>query len=311
MPDTSLTLVVVAKDNRPVRQYKINRSTIRLAMGTALLVVAAVSGLAVRAFFPEPVDAATRRLAAENRVLMQELDTLQQRVEILQESLAGLEQRDELYRLLAGLEPLDPDLRLVGIGGPGDGSVEDSPLWRHDRESARQTFETSGQISQLLRRARLLAFSWREAEDTLQHKYHRLAATPSIYPTTGYLTSGFTSSRWHPILDKPRPHNGLDIVAPIGTPIFAAGRGTVRWAGRQDGYGLTVELDHGFGIVTRYAHASRVMVRVGQEVQRGDTIARVGQTGLSVGPHLHYEVLVNGRHADPRGFILESQVVPD
>jgi murein DD-endopeptidase MepM/ murein hydrolase activator NlpD len=311
MPDRSLTFVVVAEGNRPVRQYRVTRTAIRIAIGGALLLLVASGGLAARALLPPAKDPAARRLERQNVALVQELDTLQQRVDILQESLAGLEKRDELYRLLAGLEPLDAEVRMVGIGGPGDPAVEDTRLWDHDRRIARRAFETSNQLSELLRRARLLAFSWREAEDTLQFKHQRLASTPSISPTAGYMTSGFTSSRWHPILDKPRPHNGLDIVAAVGTPIHAAGRGTVRWAGPQDGYGLTVEIDHGFGIVTRYAHASRVLVRKGQKVERGEPIARVGQTGLTVGPHLHYEVLVNGRHADPRGFILESKVIPD
>lgn len=311
MPDRKLTLVVVAEDNRPVRQYKITRSAIRLAVGTVLLLAATGCGLVAWAWMPDSEDAATGRLQRQNAALTVELDTLQRRVAILHESLAGLEKKDELYRLLAGLEPVDADVRQVGIGGPGDRTVEETRLWPFDRSTAERAFETSNQVSQLLRRARLLAFSWSEAEDTLQFKHNRLAATPSIAPTLGYLTSGFASSRWHPILDKPRPHNGLDIVAPMGTPILVAGGGRVKWAAPQAGYGLTVEIDHGFGIITRYAHASRLLVRVGQTVERGDTIARVGQTGLTVGPHLHYEVLVNGAHADPRGFILESQGIPD
>ena len=113
------------------------------------------------------------------------------------------------------------------------------------------------------------------------------------------------------ILDRPRPHNGVDIVARPGTPIVAAAHGRITHAGPMGEYGLTIEIEHGYGITTRYAHASRLLARVGQTVARGDTIARVGQTGLAVGPHLHYEVLVGGQAADPRMFILQTAVVPD
>lgn len=305
------TLVVVSEENHPVRQIQLTRNALRLAIGAALLVVAAGCGLLVNALYPSSGAGKTRALAQANAALSSELDTLNRRMSVLQESLAGLEQKDELYRLLAGLEPIDDDTRMVGIGGPGDTGPDGRALWRHDRAAARTAFAASTQLGEMLRRARLLEFSWREAEDTLRDKHALLAATPSIYPTAGYLTSGFTSSRWHPILDRPRPHNGVDIVARTGTPIVAAAHGRVSHAGPMGEYGLTIEIDHGYGITTRYAHASRLLARVGQTVARGDTIARVGQTGLAVGPHLHYEVMVGGQPADPRMFILQTSVVPD
>ncbi len=303
--------MVVSEENRPVRQIRVTRPLVRIAVGCALLLAAAGCGLVANALFPEQPSAEARRLARQNAALTGELDTLSRRMSVLQESIAALEHKDELYRLLAGLEPFDADTRRVGIGGPGDRKAQDGALWEHDRTAARTAFAASTQLGELLRRARLLEFSWREAEDTLRQKHARLAATPSIYPTAGYMTSGFSSSRWHPILDRPRPHNGVDIVARPGTPIVAAAHGRVRHAGPMGEYGLTIEVDHGFGITTRYAHASRLLARVGQTVARGDTIARVGQTGLAVGPHLHYEVLVHGEPADPRMFILQSAVVPD
>ena len=103
----------------------------------------------------------------------------------------------------------------------------------------------------------------------------------------------------------------VDIVAARGTPIVAAARGRVRYVGFAGEYGLTVEIDHGYGYVTRYAHASRALVRVGQPVERGDMIGRVGDTGLAIGPHLHYEVLVNERQANPRWYMIEAVKVTD
>ena len=113
------------------------------------------------------------------------------------------------------------------------------------------------------------------------------------------LTSGFGARR-HPVLNRMRMHKGVDYAAPIGTPIFAAGEGRVRFAGWQNGYGRTVVLDHGNGITTLYAHMSRLgAYRVGQRVRQGTTIGYVGMSGLATGPHLHYEFRVGGVHKDP------------
>ena len=113
------------------------------------------------------------------------------------------------------------------------------------------------------------------------------------------LTSGFGARR-HPILGRMRMHNGVDYAAPVGTPIFAAGDGRVKFAGWQGGYGRTVVLDHGNGITTLYAHMSRMgKYRVGQRVQQGTTIGYVGASGMATGPHLHYEFRVNGVHRNP------------
>jgi murein DD-endopeptidase MepM/ murein hydrolase activator NlpD len=108
----------------------------------------------------------------------------------------------------------------------------------------------------------------------------------------------------HPILHEVRPHTGIDLSAPTGTPIVAPAAGVVIKSERDGSYGNVIEIDHGNGIVTRYAHCSRLVVRRGQRVQRGDLIAAVGSTGLSVGPHLHYEIHVNGTAVDPLTYVI-------
>jgi murein DD-endopeptidase MepM/ murein hydrolase activator NlpD len=130
-----------------------------------------------------------------------------------------------------------------------------------------------------------------------------LLSTPSIWPTKGYLTSGF-GRRKSPIAGASRMHKGLDISNSVGTPIRAPARGTVTFSGSDGAYGICVTIDHGNGIVTRYAHLQRSSVKVGQYVQRGDVIAALGNTGRSTGPHLHYEVRVNGTPVNPMRYIL-------
>ncbi|MFC4293516.1 M23 family metallopeptidase [Novosphingobium tardum] len=118
-------------------------------------------------------------------------------------------------------------------------------------------------------------------------------------PLTGRLTSGF-GARFHPLLGRMRQHSGIDLAAPAGSPIVAPSAGVVSQAGWNGGYGLYVALDHGGGLQTRYGHMSHLAVSAGQQVRRGDIIGYVGTTGLSTGPHLHYEMRVNGQAVPPR-----------
>jgi murein DD-endopeptidase MepM/ murein hydrolase activator NlpD len=118
-------------------------------------------------------------------------------------------------------------------------------------------------------------------------------------PVIGAIASRFSRSRRHPLLHVIRPHLGVDVAAPRGTQITAPAPGRVTFVGRKFGFGLVVEMDHGNGVFTRYAHCGSALVTEGTSVQRGAPIATVGTSGLSTGPHLHYEVLVNGRQVDP------------
>ncbi|MDQ3949645.1 MAG: M23 family metallopeptidase, partial [Gemmatimonadota bacterium] len=125
---------------------------------------------------------------------------------------------------------------------------------------------------------------------------------PSIMeslPVVGEITSRFARARRHPLLGVVRKHAGVDIAAPAGTHITASAAGRVSFSGKKFGYGYTVEIDHGDGIVTRYAHCRSLMVRTGDEVADGAVIATVGRSGLATAPHLHYEILVRGRSVDP------------
>ena len=293
------------------RQIRISRVVAQAGIAVALLLMAALGSAAFRFLGLAGQGALEHRLERENGVLESQIGALEQQIDTLRGSLAMLEEQDAFYRLLAGLTPLDDDVREVGIGGPGLETVESNPLFGFDREVATRAHDASGEIGRLVRRARLLSYSWGEARDTLATRQSVLAATPSILPTNGYISSGFSSSRYHPILSRPLPHLGLDIVAETGTAIVAPAKGRVKMVGRNSGYGLMVEIDHGHGIVTRFAHASKTLVRVGQPVERGDAIAEVGMTGLAVAPHLHYEIWVEGRPTNPRRFLFEPAALPD
>lgn len=305
------TLLLVSDSETKVRQYRFSREVVRLGIAISIVAVAALSSTATVVIMKQREPRATAQLHEKNELLKSEIKYIRKQVNSLDAHLDNLARQDEQFRLVAGLEPLSGDVQRVGIGGPGGSSDRNARLGLIDRDASELAAATADHVGELVRRARLLSFSWREAADTLEVKHDKLKATPSIVPTEGYLTSAFSRSRWHPILDRPRAHEGVDITAPVGTPIVAAANGRVSRVGYEGDYGYLVEVDHGYGVVTRYAHASKTLVRKGQTVKRGERIALVGETGLAVGPHLHYEVLVDGRPKNPRNFFLDGGVIAD
>ena len=248
------------------------------------------------------------RLERTNALLGQELDIARGQLGQLQDTLASISRRDRQVRLLAGLEPLDADVQLAGIGGPvGEWSEREQLL--AEGQVGRAALDLRLDLDGLIRRASLVAGSFTEAAESLTSHNDRLSRTPSIMPTAGYLSSRFARARLHPIFHEARPHPGIDISAPMGTPILAAAGGTVIQVGTSTGYGEMLTIDHGYGLVTRYAHLSRTLVRIGQRVHRGDEIALVGNTGIVTAPHLHYEVIVNGNQQDPLRYVFPETIV--
>jgi len=301
------TLVLVPHGSEPSRIVEVSYNVVR---GIAVVISGfVVLGLLVGyATITHTTDLSRSvRLQHENATLEREIGELHGRLTSLADTLSTISQRDARIRVLANLDPIDPQVQAAGIGGPGTADLNVAGLTGIARRSA----EVRVDLGALIRRANLLASSFKEAADSLALHTARLAATPSVMPTQGWLSSAFSAMRAHPILHMARPHEGIDVSAPMGTPIEAPAAGVVTDAGWESGYGNTVTIDHGYGVVTKFAHASKLLVRTGQRVQRGQRIALVGNTGLATGPHLHYEVHVNGRPVDPLKYILPDRVVTD
>ncbi|MCJ8275844.1 MAG: M23 family metallopeptidase [Bdellovibrionales bacterium] len=163
----------------------------------------------------------------------------------------------------------------------------------------------SVRFDQVLKESKLREQSLLELWQNLSDRISLLGATPSIRPVNGWVTSNFGMRR-SPFSNTKRMHHGLDIAASFGTPVVAPADGIVSYVGYDGGYGKLVSIDHGYGVVTRYGHNARIFVKVGQRVKRGDKVASVGNTGRSTGPHLHYEVRVNGIPVDPKKYILDQ-----
>ncbi|MDP6419044.1 MAG: M23 family metallopeptidase, partial [Candidatus Krumholzibacteria bacterium] len=236
----------------------------------------------------------------ENQRLHRELASLENRMQELEGSLEETERFEIWTRHLAELAPLDDAALEGGVGGPGLPGFEDvaSTLAR--------------KLEGLLGRAHVLKQSAEEVYGELLDSREELSRIPSIWP----LLKGRTTSRYgrriDPFTGKPSFHRGLDLGAPKGTPIFSTADGRVRKVRYSNvHFGNTVEVDHGNGFVTRYAHCDRIEVSKGQKVARGDVIAGVGSTGHSTAPHLHYEVIRDDISLNPRDFILARDFVVD
>lgn len=302
--------IVLAPDGSRSRAVRVSVHAFRLAVSAAAVctLAAAAAGYHVvtRAVDLSRLD----RLQKRNQLLAEELQATAEVVRTLQDTLATLSERDRQVRLLAGLSPTDPEVLLAGVGGPA-GSWTEREQILSEGPVGRRALEVRRAIDELVRRANLLATSYGQAVDSLANHRERLQRTPSIAPIlpgVGFFSSHFAEARLHPIFHEARPHEGVDVSAPLGTEILAPASGRVVDVRTSPGYGKTVTIDHGYGVLTRYAHCSKIVVRVGQWVKRAEKIAEVGNTGIATAPHLHYEVLVNGRPVDPRTFMFSLVV---
>lgn len=303
--------MLVPHDNERVRSVQMSSSGIRVVLSSVLLLTILMGTFAIGFFVKAEAGLRAERIERENELLAAEVEVMRGQVDILAESVESLSRKDGKFRTIAGLPPLDADVQRVGIGGPGTPTLENTEVYKLDPEVGEEVFAASYDLSTLLRRTKLLHSSMDQALQLLESNTARLAATPSIAPADGPLSSLFSKNRRHPVLRITRPHEGIDIAALIGEEILAPAKGRVISVGNEPGgYGKTVQIDHGYGYVTRFAHASRILVEEGDIVKRGDVIAEVGATGLVSGPHLHYEVEVNGKPVDPLNFII-ADAIPD
>ena len=302
------TFLLVRDGLSTVKQYSLSSRLLRILVGGGLVVVLILIGYAVTIGVDGYARLQSAQLDTRNTVLQDELRQFQTRVDHLESTLNRIAQNDARFRSIAGLESIDSEVLQAGVGGPGLVGPEAHSLWTIDPSISENLFEVSYDLNQLERRARLLSSSLAEATDSVLAHRDLLESTPSILPTPGWLSSSYSESRMHPIHNRPLPHPGVDISAPRGTSIYAAAKGRVIRAGWVVGYGLTIEIDHGFGYVTLYGHASELVASQNEEVQRGDVIGRVGSTGIATSPHLHYEVRVQGIAQNPANFILPEYI---
>jgi murein DD-endopeptidase MepM/ murein hydrolase activator NlpD len=242
-----------------------------------------------------------KQLKREINQLTLQYEILQQRFEEVNLVLADLQHRDDnIYRVIFEAEPIPSSVREAGYGGV------DRYRALEGMENSALIIETTRKLDKLAKQSYVQSKSFDEIVEMAKDKSEMLASIPAIQPVANKdltrIASGF-GYRIHPVYKTSKMHEGVDFTAPVGTEIYATGNGRVKsveYAFR--GYGNHVVISHGFGYETLYGHMSKINIRPGQQVKRGDVIGVVGNTGTSTAPHLHYEVIRGGKKVNPINF---------
>lgn len=306
-------LSVLIYSPRKTRLKQITVSTVFLyGCVFAFFVMVALAGYGFRDYISARKNAA-RAVALAEKVSSQQEKIVHQQKQIqefandinkLKSKLVTLNQFEKKIRVIADIQDTGQQEGFFGIGGfiPDDldprgtadnGTTVSNNFLRGMHARINQLEIAS--IDQGLQFETLLQY--------LEHQKSILDCTPSIRPAKGWISSGFGYRR-NPFTGRREMHKGLDIANHKGTPIIATAAGVVTYVGRKGLLGNIVEIDHGHGFVTRYGHISKALVKKGQKVKRGQEIAQIGNTGRSTGPHLHYEVRLNGIQVNPQKYIL-------
>ncbi|HBB68076.1 MAG: hypothetical protein A2X28_05650 [Elusimicrobia bacterium GWA2_56_46] len=234
---------------------------------------------------------------ADNRILRAKMGYVSQQVE---KGLAYLEMTRKTDRQLRKMLGMEPGLADNGdsVGGPTASDLSDFRKFLFSRASEIRETSLNNTIFRMQEESRRRLSSYAEVTWYVANKHNTARATPSIWPASGRITSSF-GYRLAPLMSASEYHTGIDIANDPGTPVYATADGVVRYAGWANGYGLSMVLDHGFAYSTLYGHFSELMVKEGAQIKRGQLLGRMGSTGTSTGPHLHYEVWLDGMPKNP------------
>ncbi len=239
------------------------------------------------------------RLKVENQLLSDKYTELKDDVGKISGIYNDLVEKEIVIRNIFGLPEISNDERQLGIGGP------ETRVYKNLSMAVQLARSTEMEVDALLRLANFEKEKYDEVYDILAEKKSILDHTPSILPARGYRTRGF-GMQLDPFTGYKRFHGGIDIGNKTGTPIYATADGVVQSVSVGSDLGMLITINHGYNYKTRYGHLSKIEVKRGQKVQRGDLIGLMGSTGYSTGPHLHYEVIKNGKQVNPLEFILNN-----
>ncbi|MCA2979751.1 MAG: M23 family metallopeptidase [Myxococcaceae bacterium] len=303
MANESFTLIVVPDRHSEVRRLRLRRAwVIQALVGCSVLALVAV---ALVVHYGSVVSEAQENpaLRDENLKLKSEIAVIREQLAHVQGTLDRVERFDQKLRAITLLS--DPQ-RNLAMGpteaAPAAGSADNQFVRSSGQESPATL---AAKLDKLSAEATRQEQSLQELQAYFAGQKSLLASVPSVWPTRGWVTSDF-GSRVDPYTSERVMHAGIDIAGPHGKEIIAPSDGTVVFSGLEGGYGNVIVIDHGYGIKTRYGHLASLRVKAGERVKRGDLIAAMGNTGRSTGPHLHYEVRVNGIAQNPRKFILDD-----
>lgn len=258
-------------------------------------------------FFGSPQE---KDLKHQNKLLRTQYDILSKRIDQAYRVLEPIQERDDnMYRAIYQAEPIAQSIRTSGVGGIG--RYEDL----EKISNPELIIESSKKMDVLEKQLYVQSNSLDEILEMIRSQKDRIHHMPAIQPVANKdlkrVASGY-GMRIDPIYGTPRMHAGMDFTAPTGTPVYATADGTViSVKSNTGGYGMCIDIDHGYNVTTKYAHLSKFLVKEGQKVVRGETIGEVGNTGKSTGPHLHYEVRLRGKPQNPAYYYHLDDITPE
>ncbi len=303
-----LSLIILGDCGSKIRQIHLSRKhficwAVVLALFASGLIYAFVDyiGLQWRVIDKSIVE---RRLAGKSEEVVQQRQQIQkfaEEINALKNRIVSLDKFENRVRILANLDPKGDKNPLFGIGGSAPEDLDaKTDLTQSHKKLIKKMHQ---QIKQLEFASQSQQSSFSRLIHKLEEQKNMLAHTPAIRPCQGWVTSAF-AYRQSPFTGKREFHKGMDIANQIGTPVVATADGVVSFEGTDGAFGNVVVIDHGYGIHTRYAHLSKTLKATGESVHRGEAIGIMGNTGRSTGPHVHYEVRLNGVPMNPEKYIL-------
>jgi murein DD-endopeptidase MepM/ murein hydrolase activator NlpD len=283
------------------RHLKIRKKTFKIA-----LYLFAFALLSTTFFFCDYIQVKKKafelsRLRQETQAQKSQLHFFSSKIEDMEKQLSKLKDFDKKIRIIANLERGEETTSLMGMGGPSSSDIRDKLKSAKDDPGLVQQMKAD--VERLQSEAITQELSLAELEKNLQTKKEMMIHMPSLWPTMGWVTSGF-GFRTNPFSGLSQMHEGMDISNRVGTLVVAPSDGIVSDVGNDLVYGKIIVISHGFGMTSRYCHLSQALVKAGQKVNRGDKIAEIGMTGRTTGPHLHYEVRLNGIPVNPLRYIV-------
>jgi murein DD-endopeptidase MepM/ murein hydrolase activator NlpD len=293
MANEFYTLIIVPHAKARFRKFQVSLRLTKVVLGTAGVLALGLVGVLAHYGWISVQVVELKRLRVENLALATKAQAYEQNAAKLQAKVLALQNMVTKLGMMAGVEKSLPDSQVGGVGGLSS------------LETTAPSFDVASSMKTLDRTVNQLTEKSSKLEEIFEDQKVVLASTPSIWPVRGYLSAGF-GNRNDPFTGLRDFHSGIDISTPLGTKVQTPADGVVIFCGPKGGYGNAIVIDHGYGIVTRYAHLASYNVRPGQRVRRGDPIAFVGSTGKSTAPHLHYEVWVHDQAQNPIQYILDE-----
>jgi murein DD-endopeptidase MepM/ murein hydrolase activator NlpD len=300
-------LIFIPKHSSKLKEFKISRIKL-ISYATVFLICFTLAGkISLDLLVDFSQNSKIKTLERTNAVLQDRLLEAKTKIDSINKKIKLIVVKDEELRTVLGLSQVSSDVREVGIGGSEfNYNFEDEVSGFEDNIGLG---EQLNELAKLEREVKLGLTSYQELMATFNNKQDSLKYLPSLKPVIeGYTSSSF-GVRIHPILHQKRMHEGIDISAPRGTPVYATADGLVSFAGTLSGYGRTVKINHKYGFDTQYSHLNKFVVRNGEAVKRGQKIGEVGNSGLSTAPHLHYEVAYKGKVLDPKLYYFDDRIL--